>query len=157
MRLPEARATTFKAYSSWIYSGDVAEDICTPESKHADIGAAQESLIDLYLLGDTLDDIRLRNKAALMLFDGIRRHSMITGHENVHRIWESTASGSLLRKMMVDLYVWKLERSDTDWVRTYPADFVQEVAITSLKALPLKTWSQVMENRQQYTEPEIID
>jgi hypothetical protein len=59
--------------------------------------------------------------------------------------------------MMVDLYVWKLERSDTDWVRTYPADFVQEVAITSLKALPLKTWSQVMENRQQYTEPEIID
>jgi hypothetical protein len=44
-----------------------------------------------------------------------------------------------------------------DWVPTYPADFVQEVAITSLKALPLKTWSQVMENRQQYTEPEIID
>jgi hypothetical protein len=154
VRLPEAGVATFKTYSVWVYSGDVAEDTCTSKSDEKDKTAAQASLIDLYLLGDTLDDIQLRNKAVLMLFASIRRHDMIPGVGPVSRMWESTASGSVLRKMLVDLFLWRLNRSSfTQWVHEYPASFVQEVAVAALKGLQTKGWDKLAENLQQYTEP----
>jgi hypothetical protein len=124
VRLPEAGVAAFKAYSAWVYSGDVAEHTCTPESEEEDMDVAQTSLIDLYLLGDTLDDIQLRNKAMSMLFACIR-HCVIPSIDNVRHIWESTPSGSFLRKST---------RKPTSSNNLSP-----EIPVTSTSKLPCQT------------------
>jgi hypothetical protein len=155
VRLPEAEAATFKVYSTWIYSGDIEEDACTPTSDKRDRFAAQTSLIKLYLLGDTLDDIQLRNRTIRMLSTSVKRLDAIPGISNVDQIWESTVSGSLLRKMIIDLFIWIADHSYfVKSIHRFPASFVQEVAVASLGALGTKDLDNLAENFQQYTEPE---
>jgi hypothetical protein len=115
-------------------------------------------LIGLYLLGDALDDIQLRNKATSMLFTCIRRHALLPALESVRHIWKSTASGSLLRKMVVDIFVSRLARSIfAARVSSYPADFVQEVAVAAVGALPTSTWDTLAERVGTYAEPENLE
>ena len=155
VRLPEAGVATFKAYSAWIYSGDVAENTCTSTSSDGEKRTTLASLVDLYLLGDTLDDVKLRNKVVMMLFTSIRSMNMLPCISGVQQIWKSTPSGSLLRKMLVDAFVSRLERNGfASCAPSYPADFVREVAVAAMEALPTTTWDKLAERVGKYAEPE---
>ena len=72
VRLPEVGALTFKAYSSWVYSGELPKTTCTDSSSHSDQLAEKVRLVELHLLGDSLDDIELRNETVAMLFNAMR-------------------------------------------------------------------------------------
>lgn len=158
VRLPEAGVATFKTYCDWVYSGDVAKDTCTSKSAKSDQCAAQASSVGLYLLGDILDDVQLRNKVVPMLFSSMRCLNMLPCTSGVRHIWNSTPSGSLLRKVVVDVFVLRLDRSTlSDRVSDYPVDFVREVAVVSMKAAPSISWKEMVEKIPQYMESEGLE
>jgi hypothetical protein len=153
VKLPEAKVAAFKAYSSWVYSDIIAEPTVTEKSSTVDKRNERESFIDLYLLGDTLDDILLRNQSLSMLFTSMRNHNMLPGLSSLILIWDSTPPMSLLRKMMVDMYVKKVVRSDfCEDISKYPREFVEEIAMASMKGTPTVGWDEMAKDMLQYSE-----
>jgi hypothetical protein len=153
VKLPEAKVAAFKAYSSWVYSDIIAEPTVTEKSSTVDKRNERESFIDLYLLGDTLDDILLRNQSLSMLFTSMRNHNMLPGLSSLILIWDSTPPMSLLRKMMVDVYVKKVVRSDfCEDISKYPREFVEEIAMASMKGTPTVGWDEMAKDMLQYSE-----
>jgi hypothetical protein len=59
-------------------------------------------LIELYLLGDVLDDVKLRNKTLRLLNTHICMGGPHLNSNLVNIIWDHTASNSMLRKWAVD-------------------------------------------------------
>jgi len=152
VRLPEVDEVTFQAYFRWIYSGDVQEPTCTEQSDASAKRTEQESLIKLYLLGDTLDDVELRSKATSRLFTVMRSHDTIPSVPNLNLIYESTMSGSPLRKMVVDVFVARVDRGLFKmYAGSSPADFGKEVTAAALEAAPKSTWEAMAENLPEYT------
>jgi hypothetical protein len=140
VRLPEVKTAVFQAYSTWIYSGEIADGTCTLTNTLTEKGAEHEHLIDLYLLGDRLDDIQLRNEANKKLFASMRKVDAVPGHGITMRVWESTMPGSLLRKMLVDMVILRFSRTlFAESVSLYHPEFLQEVAVAAVNAAPTES------------------
>jgi hypothetical protein len=87
-------------------------------------------LIELYLLGDVLDDVKLRNKTLRLLNTHICMGGSHLNSSLVNIIWDHTASNSMLRKRAVDTVVNGLSASDfAAEGASWPADFMLQVAI----------------------------
>lgn len=155
VQLPEVEVTTFQSYCHWIYSDDLPEYTCTMDSDTRDKNLEQKLTIKLYLLGDTLDDVELRNKTTSRLFASMRSLEMLPTPANMKLIYESTPSGSLLRKMLVDAWISRADRSYfTEHVEQNPAELVQEIAADALSAVHVSQWDKVVGQFSQYMEVE---
>lgn len=155
MRLPEAKHAVFNLYCSWVYFGSLREPTCTKESDPIDRNAEQHSLADLYLLGDSLDEIELRNQASLKFFKSMRTQDKVPSLLLLTRVWESTHSGSSLRKILVDVDVSLYSRAEfADDVYSYPVEFVQEVAVAALQVRTVMSWDDVAQRLPRYKEAE---
>lgn len=153
LRLPEVSAATFQTYCTWIYTNDIALGNCTPESPQEEIYAEETSFIDLYLLGDKLDDIQLRNGTITMLIDFSVKHNIVISMTNIALIWDSTPRGSLLRKLILDLTVTRCSREDfARHLPIAPPEYVQEVALAALWAAPVCYWEEVARKAPEYLE-----
>ena len=85
-------------------------------------------LIKFYVLGDFLNDFKLRNRAMQLLTSPEQRNCPST--VSVDFIWKHTAPGSLLRKWAVDMIAAKLGPVHfARFITMYPADFVQAIAM----------------------------
>jgi hypothetical protein len=112
-------------------------------------------LIDLYLLGDKLLDIQLRNQANIALFKSMQKVNSVPDVRLTTLVWESTVSGSLLRKLLVDVIVWRFDRdSYAGSISRYPAEHVQEVAVAVLRATSILSWEQMAQKLSPYEEAE---
>lgn len=84
----------------------------------------QEALIKLYVLGNTLDDVRLRNR---VLKDMINIHGRPFTH-SITWAYEHTASPSNLRSVLVQLAVYRWHRdSFLTRTRDYHHEFLQDL------------------------------
>lgn len=108
VRLPEVQPDNFKAYCGWLYSGQCPEPICTKDSDAYQQASEWKQLIDLHLLGETLDDVQLRNHSITVLFQSMRNQNMIPHPSGLTLIWESTPPRSQLRKMLVHAVISRL-------------------------------------------------
>lgn len=155
MRLPEVTAVTFQAYSTWLYTGQIAVGPCTEASAFDEKMGEFQLLIDLYLLGDKLLDIQLRNQANIALFKSMQKVNSVPDVRLTTLVWESTVSGSLLRKLLVDVIVWRFDRdSYAGSISRYPAEHVQEVAVAVLRATSILSWEQMAQKLSPYEEAE---
>lgn len=126
IRLPDTQPEVFRAYLEWIYSDDVEfirdveDDVDTPSREQA-------LFCELYLLADTLDDVRLRNKVMEIL---VKQTRGMPDLSTLKRVYQRTPSNSPFREMLVDRAV--LQLGGDEFARTisdYPPEFVQEVAM----------------------------
>jgi len=153
VRLPEVEVATFQSYCRFIYADDLPASTCVSASPKSEKHAEQTSLIKLYLLGDTLDDVELRSKATSKLFAAMRSHDTIPSVPNLKLVYESTPSGSLLRKMVVDVFVARVDRGMFNmYAGASPAEFGKEVTAAALEAAPKSAWVEVAQKLPQYTE-----
>ena len=127
MRLPDARSdAAFQVYMNWAYT-----NILTDKEAKATTTTSEafNNLIEMYLLGDYLDDVKFRNAVFKSLstytlqvldsFDAIQ----------LHLIWDHTTSDSILRSWAVDVFVSLFSHTYLDKYGTiYPPDFVLQVA-----------------------------
>ena len=153
VRLPDADPSIFKAYSNWIYSGGLPKDTCTSERSDDDKAAETALLVELYILGDKLDDIEMRNAIKRQLLNTMRRQSTLTDSKPIRRIYESTLPGSLMRKMMVDVTLKRQVPSNfAEIISMYPLEFVQDVAVAGLEATQCVTWDRMVEEVGKWEE-----
>lgn len=83
---------------------------------------------ELYILGDVLDDIGLRNMTMCKL--ALDERTVPTSG-TAHRIWKKTPESSHLRRMLVDRIAMLPGRAYvTDYLALYPADLIVQVAVS---------------------------
>jgi hypothetical protein len=108
VRLPEVKKETFQAYVVWIYAGKVNVNKSTKGDVNLADGEEFRETVDLYLLGDVLDDLQLRNNAMRAIVTGLKDWNVQPSCKLINHIWDSTPPGSLLRAMIADYYAQAL-------------------------------------------------
>jgi hypothetical protein len=96
--LPDVDSSVLRSYLSWVYSGQVDVSSISDEALAID-GEADVSerarngakYLELYILGDVLDDVRLRNKAIqTLIMDTVCYPRAST----TRRVWDKTPETS---------------------------------------------------------------
>lgn len=134
VRLPDVHPPVFQSYLSWVYS----TSLNTVEPTNDDIDEitnekdrAVARYVELYLLGDALDDVHLRNRVMKTL---VLDTTTVPCLQTVHRVWEHTPDSSLIRKMILDRAISRTKRAYlVDNLTQHPETFVQQVALTLLQ------------------------
>lgn len=148
VRLPEQEPSTFQSYLDWVYSGQVTVD---KKSIHSTLF----DLIDLYLLGDFLDDVKLRNKCTKALTAYSAKHPMNPGPECITRLWSHTSAGCPLRKWSIDNTVMRLDREYlAQHIANYPAELVQQIAVAAAQKVETESSRAFGGKLPEYLEPE---
>jgi hypothetical protein len=124
VQLPDVDPLVFQRYVDWSY-GDILVS-----GTRKDLHKKLSILVDLHLLADKLDDVKLRNRTITAL----TRCSWV-GHlcppvPIITLIWSNTTSSSALRKLVIDMLMLKgtLSQFEKD-LKEYPAELVQQVAL----------------------------
>lgn len=147
VRLPEVEAEAFQSYVNWAYSDNVVAE--------STLGENIEMMIKLYLLGDKLEDIKLRNKALKALHSHATIDKLHPGYGNIKVIWAATPPNSLLRKWVLDVTILRLCREHFEKrLADYPSEFVRELALKSLQQIPVVTEKDFQVKLPQYLEAE---
>lgn len=107
--------------------------------------------LELYLLSDILDDIRLRNKVLQTL---VLNTATTPCPQTMARVWEKTPEDSPVRRMLVDRATLRTKRTYLLANLTeYPEDFVQQVALKLLQEVPTKDKEVFEAKLPLYSEP----
>jgi hypothetical protein len=123
VRLPEVEPEVFQRYVDWTYRDALVADTA--------IGDAVTISLKLYLLGDLLDDVRLRNKTTKALMRHVTTDLLHPNAPEAQLIWEKTTPSSLIRKLVVDGTVLRLSaKTFAEHIGEWPAGLVQQVAIS---------------------------
>jgi hypothetical protein len=127
--LPDVEPSAFQSYLGWVYSGQLEVSSVSSEAIDANVKAADRELakhVSLYMLGDVIDDVRLRNKAMQGL---VKDTGRIPLAHLATSIWEKTPANSPIRKMIVDRATLRTPRAFlTQNLSTYPVDFIVQLA-----------------------------
>jgi hypothetical protein len=153
--LPDVEPQVFQHYVTWVYSGRV--DISSSITKDDPKASKEERQrivamhLELYLLGDVLDDVLLRNKAIrLPVMDA----SILPRANTVRRVWEKTPENSPVRRLLVDRAIIRTRREFlTGNLIHYPAGFVLQVAVSLLQEVPSKGKLLLEAKLPSYLEP----
>lgn len=162
VHLDEVKTETFRAYIVWVYAGKITAN----KSKQSDPEEAAldefAETVDLYLLGEYLNDLGLRNAAMRALVKNSKIWIIQLLPKLIDHIWKSTLPDSLLRKMIVDaivsraldsMYTSGFEQHSAE----YPKDFLRCVAVASMQKLPFVGYNSFAQGVNKYIEPEIKD
>jgi hypothetical protein len=128
VRLPNARSEqSFQTYIYWIYASDVVVDEITSSEVEEKVVS---DLIELFLLGDVLDDVKLRNEVIQLLTTHIQNSDDHLTADHCKLIWDHTTSNSTLRKWTVEAIVTSMhaiyfESDGASW----PTDLALRIAI----------------------------
>jgi len=94
-------------------------------------------MVDMYLLGDMLDDIKLRNKVLAALTSYVVLDRIQPGAQEISVFWDRTTPNSPLRKWTVDVTIMRFNRKlFQDDIADYPAEFVQLLAVELMQQIP---------------------
>lgn len=149
VRLPEVKVDAFQAYLVWVYTGRVAVNKGAPRHQ-------LRAIIELYLLGDVLDDVLLRNAAMRSLVINIPVWNVVPSVSLVTHIWASTPTKSPLRQLIIDIVVKRVGRASVETCVSvdHPAEFVHSIAVVSLKQLSTVSAEKFISGLNGYLEPE---
>lgn len=147
VRQPEGTPGDFQIYVEWVYNSKISLDT-------DDVNKQQNTLMDLYIFGDVLDDYQLRNATLKRLIantqNGLRLNS-----EQLLKVYEFTMAGSPLRKFLVHWVLMTFERDDIKTqIARNPAEFVQELAVAAVEQVESVEVEEVFEVLMEMFEPE---
>lgn len=135
-------------YVHWLYASKLDLRIRYRTDKIEDPWE-QEGLVEQYVLGEYLDDRRLRRRAMVGLIDGWARWTAVPTPYITGPWYLKTAAGSPLRTYLVELtlhYWWeKIGEFDDDMSR----EFVMECLVASYDAPPAKSRRQLMDRLRE--------
>ena len=138
VKLPEEKPEIVAAYLDYSYSGKLPTESTTLVISNAN---AYNVLADLYVLGERLQDKKVRNAIAdeVLKFNGA--YVKGTVRENpmdyaITTIYDGTTEGHPARRLLVDLFLYK---GEWRWVREISQnDFLVDVATASMAELTVK-------------------
>jgi hypothetical protein len=119
-------------------------------------GAEFVETVELYLLGDVLDDLQLRNAAMRTLVKKNKDWMIHPSTRIMTMIWNSTSPGSRLRQMLVDKTIIRFGRDEFEkHSANYPKDFIRAVAVALMKRVPTESCDVFAAGLDRYLEPEV--
>lgn len=132
----------------WVYTSRVSLDT-------NDTDKEQNKLMDMYNLGDMVDDYQLRNASMKRSIANTRKEIKTLTRQQVHKVYEATMTGSSLRKFIIN---WLLTGFDRDHIKASIAqelaEFVREFALAALERIELEDDDEVFESLTAMFEPE---
>ncbi|TID18831.1 hypothetical protein E6O75_ATG05952 [Venturia nashicola] len=152
--LPKQKSETFDAYQRWLYSGKI-------DMSGQTLSKALWLSCQYYLLGDTIQDEGFRNAAIDNILDHVASSQIFPADLSyVQKVYHSTAKGSILRKLVVDFWLfgsdpgWFDKFEDQGFQGEFPSEFWFEVSrglvkqrVEKSQAPSLYPW---VSNRCQY-------
>lgn len=117
--LKDTSVATFEMFNEWLYTGEIAEELCeennlTDQELHAKDKPTINQLFDVWLLADYLLVPKLQNYAVDMMIAKQKNRNIIpTGM--FRRSYKDTQPGSLMRKLTVDIFVWKWDTKSSEY------------------------------------------
>lgn len=135
VKLPEDEPAIFKIYLHFLYTGELA---LLPVG--FEVSEEHTKLAKLYVLAEKLQDGEAK-RTVLQTFllssrvGGLFSKPYALGPELVHIVYEGTPQGSPMRRLIVDLYTYRAEKT---WITKHaeewewPADFYKELALNLL-------------------------
>lgn len=131
--LRERAPVDFQAYVVWLHTHTVAvqPDPAAMTSELRKKWAQNVLLIRLYLLGEFIGDLQLRNHVMKSLLE---LKATFPAPDFIRHIWDHTIPKNPLRRMLVDKAIMCTERASiTDRIERYPEGFVQDLAVGLLR------------------------
>jgi hypothetical protein len=127
IRLRDVQPPDFQVYVHWSYSGNlVVEDDATKSDRGM-------NLARMYIVGDVLDDVKLRNSATQLLNALVIAQGFFCPRV-IRLVWENTAPSSSLRKWTVDTAILAINRKDfAKNAARYPVEFMSAMALEALQ------------------------
>ncbi|KAM0704399.1 hypothetical protein Q7P35_008633 [Cladosporium inversicolor] len=129
VRLPEVRQPdVFQMYVDWTYTEDL---VFQDQTSDTDV---LTELIELHLLGDILDDVKLRNMTIHFLTSQVATTDGPPCFGDIDLIWEHTTPSSSLRRWALDTLVALLGADDFEkYITEYPAELTQQISIKLMR------------------------
>ncbi|GAB7324627.1 hypothetical protein MBLNU13_g08512t1 [Cladosporium sp. NU13] len=143
VRLPTVKPSVFEMYVDWLYFSEIASKVT---------GSLTGPLIDLFLLGDMVDDRNLRNKVMDALQANNRKTLASPTTIEICRIWENTSERSMLRKWAFDLYALRSQPYFADHVAQLPSELVMQIAVRLMQQTTSITPAAFLARSQEYEE-----
>jgi hypothetical protein len=129
VRPPAGTPEGFQVYVEWVYTSQV-------NIQAEDINEEQAKLMDIYILGDVIDDYQLRNATMKRLMANTRNGWKCVNSRQLHKVYAATTTGSPLRQFIVNWFVLSVDRDDIKLsIAAEPAEFAQELAVAAIEQI----------------------
>ncbi|WPB06112.1 uncharacterized protein RHO25_010769 [Cercospora beticola] len=132
--LPNFDISTFRYFTEYLYTGRFRCGVYVENSPLRDC----EEFVDVYLLAEKVSDEDLMD-AALSAILSIGRTEHETGDywlptaKAIENAYKQTNKSSKLRKLLVDLWLWRCDLDDPDDPADFPKEFLWDLAATAIK------------------------
>ena len=109
VKLPEDDHDTFDVYVNLLYSDQITFGPPSSTDPNVAGGDELETLVNLYVLAGKLQDVKIKNKTLVAILASSKevrsdKRTYVPGHSVITKVYAGTASESLLRRLIVDLW-----------------------------------------------------
>ncbi|KAK3703248.1 hypothetical protein LTR37_014588 [Vermiconidia calcicola] len=105
IHLPEIETPAFEAYIQWMYSHEIVINECESVEEASKTRKQYSELIELYVVGDRLENTNLRNEVMTALVQLQEQSDPNPGCKNVSRVYKETPESSPLRRFVLDSWL----------------------------------------------------
>lgn len=150
IRLPEVQSEVFQRYVDWAY--------CDALTQEATASQEVNMSVELYLLGDLLDNVKLRNATVKAILQHLGKDRLHPGPRNAQLVWEKTLPTSPIRRLMIDAIVLRSShKCFEEKIEEWPVDMVRRVAVKLTHLGAYVRSSTVLDHSSKYLEVEDSD
>jgi hypothetical protein len=123
LELPDDKPENIKVYVAWLYSNRI---FTKPEDELDEESIVKfDGLIDAYVFGEKIQDSDFKDAIIDAIIEGTEEEGAC--YTDARRIWEYTPPGALIRRYVVDIYVWKGYEEWLEDVSYLNQDFLVEL------------------------------
>jgi hypothetical protein len=147
--LNEINIGPFGVFNEWLYTGKITEVVyeekrLTREEMYIKDRPSFSQLLEVWHLADYLLAPKLQNYITDMMMDKYKRR-LVAPFADFSYVYKTTQKGSLMRKFMVDLCVWRM-RGQGENIYRQRIDYIpREMAVDLLIALTQRVESRLQD------------
>lgn len=119
IELPDNKPEVIKVYVAWLYSNRIFTKF------EGGVGKEFNELLNAYIFGDEIRDSDFQDAIIDAFIE--RTREVKSYFLNARKVWESTLPGALIRRYMVDTFVWAGGEKWLEDVSYFDRDFLVEL------------------------------
>jgi len=133
LELPDDEPENIKVYVAWLYSNRTFTKLEDGVDKESDIGF--NGLLNAYIFGDKIQDSDFKDAIIDAFIE--KTEETKSYYINARKMWEYTPPGALIRRYMVDTYVWEGREKWLEYIPYLNQDFLVELGRALYKRIKL--------------------
>ena len=148
LKLLDLDSDAFGIFAAWLYGNTVTFDAGDGSEPYADPGDILTSVLDCFVLGTKIQATEFRNAVLTRACAISAEHGLVFRNEVVNLMYTKTRQGSMVRKWIVDEWVWQFDCENVgelDWEsnKELEKEFVFDVLRAQARRLGKKAFRRV--------------